>query len=241
MKRLHTHGQHFLRNPRFVAELIGHTSIKKSDIVYDIGAGSGVITSVLAKKCKEVIAVEYDKQTAEILKKNVAGYENVTIIVDDFLKLPMPQSPYKIFANIPFHLSSSILQKITSDNNPPEATYVIVQKQFANKLLPDHKGFSSQLGMILGVRYSFRVRKRLKRTDFWPFPNVDTVLLEIIPRSEPLIESEKTQIYKTFIHENFVTPNKFRKLPLEILSRETIPKPSELTLNDWVSLFRATH
>src|SRR4051812_28038866 len=53
MPRLHTYSQHFLRSPRIVAELIGHSNVRKNDIVYDLGAGSGVIASVLANKCKK--------------------------------------------------------------------------------------------------------------------------------------------------------------------------------------------
>jgi 16S rRNA A1518/A1519 N6-dimethyltransferase RsmA/KsgA/DIM1 with predicted DNA glycosylase/AP lyase activity len=113
MKRLDSHSQHFLRNPRFVAELVGHTSIKKSDTVYDIGAGSGVISSVLAERCQKVVAIEIEPRTAEKLRANMAGLPNVSVYEGDFLTMPLPDSPYKIFANIPFHLSSPILHKIT--------------------------------------------------------------------------------------------------------------------------------
>src|SRR5690606_30493931 len=174
------------------------TSIKRTDTVYDIGAGSGVISSVLAKRSKQVIAIEVEKETAELLRKNMAKFDNVSVRRADFLEMPLPKTPYKIFANIPFHLSSAIVRKITTDPNPPSVAYLIVQKQFANKLLPNHSGFSSQLGMILGARFSIRIRKRLKRTDFWPFPNVDTVLLEIKHRDQPLLASELLPIYENF-------------------------------------------
>lgn len=240
MKRLHTHSQHFLRNPRFVRELIGHTSIKSTDIVYDIGAGSGVIASALASRCKQVIAIEVESKTAAILQKNMAQYSNVTVHEGDFLAMPLPSTPYKIFANIPFHLSSPILHKITSNKNSPKDTYLIVQKQFANKLLPEHKGFSSQLGMLLGPRFAIRVRKRLKRTDFWPHPNVDTVLLEIKLRDQPLLEPSQMASYQKFIEKHFTVPVAFSKLPLTSIAKEQGVKPSSLTLSEWLTLFQAT-
>lgn len=240
MKRLHSHSQHFLRNPRFVQELVGHTSIKKSDVVYDIGAGSGVISSVLARRAKQVVAIEIDSQTADILRKNMARVENVTILQTDFLDIRLPSEPYKIFANIPFHLSSAIVRKITEDANPPDAAYLIVQKQFANKLLPDHSGFSSQLGMLLGPRFAIKIRKRLKRSDFWPHPNVDTVLLEIIHRDEPLINSDQLDMYEKFIVKHFTTPEAFSKLPLAFIDKSPGVKPSSLTLSEWLVLFHAT-
>ncbi len=237
MKRLHTHSQHFLRNPRFVHELIGHTSIKRTDTVYDIGAGSGVITSALAQRAKQVIAIEVEPATATLLRKNTARYENVTVIEDDFLSTKLPSEPYKIVANIPFHLSSAILRKISESANPPRAAYLIVQKQFANKLLPDHPGFSSQLGMVLGVRFQFRVRRRLQRTDFWPHPNVDTVFLEILHRDQPLLPPEQWAEYESFITLHFTTPTAFAELPLGAIGKLAGTKPSNLTLAQWLQLF----
>ena len=151
--------------------------------------------------------------------------------------MSLPDSPYKIFANIPFHLSSPILKKITTASLPPVSSYLIVQKQFANKLLPDHEGFSSQLGMILGVQFQIKVRKRLRRTDFWPHPNVDTVLLEITQRDVPLIPKSQIADYETFIRTCFTNPKAFSKLPLRQLGKQEGAKPSSLTLSDWVSLF----
>lgn len=237
MKRRYDFSQNFLRDPRFVRELIGHTTIKPSDVVYDIGAGSGVITSALAERCKHVIAVELEPKTVEILQKNMAKYTNVTIIHANFLEMTLPNVTYKVFANIPFHLSSPILKKITTAYHPPVCSYLIVQKQFANKLLPDYEGFSSQLGMVLGVRFYFKVRKRLHRTDFWPRPNVDTVLLEISLRDIPLIPKSQITNYENFVQACFTDPRVFSKVPLQKIGKPKGSKPSSLTLSDWISLF----
>lgn len=240
MKRLPQYSQHFLRSPRFAKELIGHTSIKRADTVYDIGAGSGVIASALAGRCQKVVAIEFEPRTAATLLKNMEKYPNVQVVQDDFLSIPLPETPYKVFANIPFHLSSPIVRKLTEATNPPDAAYLIVQKQFANKLLPGHKGFSSQLGMSLGSQFAIRIRKRLKRTDFWPFPNVDTVLLEIKRRDVPLISPGELPAYRRFITDNFSSPAAFSKLPLSRLGIPPGTKPSSLTLDDWIVLFSDT-
>jgi len=158
MKRLANYSQYFLRDPNLIKELIGHTSINKKDTVYDIGAGSGVISSVLASRCKDVVAVEFEPRMAQKLRENMAKYPNVSVVEGDFLTMPLPQTPYKIFANIPFHLSSPILHRITEADNPPTATYLIVQKQFANKLLPESDRFTGQLGMVIGPEFAVRVR-----------------------------------------------------------------------------------
>jgi 23S rRNA (adenine-N6)-dimethyltransferase len=238
MKRLHQYSQHFIRNPRLVKELIGHTSIKRTDIVYDIGAGSGVISSVLSSRCKQVIAVEIEPRTAATLRRNMKRYPNVQVKQGDFLQLALPDAPYKVFSNIPFHLSSGIVRKLTQAPHPPQAAYLIVQKQFANKLLPEHSGFSSQLGMSIGPWFSVRIRKRLKRTDFWPFPNVDSVLIELKPRAEPLLETRLASSYRKYIAENFSSPLLFSKAPLAKISIPPETRPSQLTVHQWVALFQ---
>lgn len=238
MKRLDRHSQHFLKNPRFVRALVGDTSIKKSDTVYDIGAGSGVISSVLAARCQKVIAIEIEPRTAAKLRANMAKYPNVSVYEGDFLAMALPDSSYKIFANIPFHLSSPILRKITKTASPPVDAYLIVQKQFANKLLPEHRGFTSQLGILIGAEFAVSIRRPLKRTDFWPRPNVDTVLLEIKYRNEPLIEPGMLPSYRQFVTKCFTEPKYFSKVLLADTALPSDSRPSRLTLPQWVALFQ---
>lgn len=239
MKRLAHYSQYFLRSPQLIKELVGHSNIGKNDVVYDIGAGSGVISSVLADRCKSVIAIEVEPRAVEKLRNNMRDYKNVTVREGDFLDMPLPTEPYKIFANIPFHLSSPILRKITEAANPPSATYLIVQKQFANKLLPDSDHFTSQLGMMIGPEFAVRIRKPLRRTDFWPHPNVDTVLLEILHRPAPLIERSKIPTYRKLIVDCFSDPKIFAKMPRATVGLPDDIKPSQMKLEQWVKLFLA--
>lgn len=182
--------QHFLRSPRLALMLIGHSNIKKRDTVLDIGAGSGVITSALAKRCKKVIAIEPDKTALKKLRENTRNYDNVEIISEDFLKLELPAEPYKIFANPPFHLSSAILHKLLEAKNSPDAIYLILQKQLALKLLNTDRHYTSQLGYALTAKYQTKIRYPLKSIDFTPPPAVPTVLFEakkiITPKDSPL-------------------------------------------------------
>ena len=194
MKRLADYSQHFLRSPALIKSLIGHTNIRKNDTVYDIGAGSGTISAVLATKVKKVVAIEVEPRILETLRQNMAQYDNVTILQKDFLSLPLPTESYKIFANIPFHISSQILHKLTDTPHSLKAAYLIVQKQFARKLLIDSDYFTGQLGAMIAPWYVARIRKPLRRTNYWPHPNVDTVLLEIMPRPEPLLPLKQVGI-----------------------------------------------
>lgn len=237
MKRLAHYSQYFLRSPGLIKTLVGHTNITARDVVYDIGAGSGVISSVLADRAKSVVAVEFEPRMATKLRDNMAKYPNVTVYEGDFLAMPLPKTSYKIFANIPFHLSSPIVRRLAETDNPPLATYLIVQKQFANKLLPDFDGFTGQLGMMIGPIFDVKIRKRLKRTDFWPHPNVDTVMVELMLRPEPLIPRDRMPAYRQFIEGCFSDPKIFTKMPRERIGVALDMKPSQMKLDQWVQLF----
>jgi 23S rRNA (adenine-N6)-dimethyltransferase len=241
MKRLAHYSQHFLRNPKFIAGLIGRTSLTSSDVVLDIGAGSGIISSELAKRVKKVIAIEYEPRTASKLQENMQDITNVEVVQGDIMTMELPEAPYKVFANIPFHLSSPILRKLTEAESAPRSIYLIVQKQFANKLLPNHEGFSGQLGMQVGPLYETRILKRLRRTDYWPHPNVDTVLIALEQRSTPLIPSKKMDTYRIFVERSFSTPKYFAKTARRAAGLPDDIKPSQMMLDDWVRLFQQTY
>lgn len=237
MQRLYNYSQNFLRNPRLVKELIKNSLIKSDDIVIDIGAGSGVISSCLAEYCKKVISVEIESSVINILRKNMSQYKNVEIRNIDFLSMELPEYPYKIFSNIPFHISSEIIRKITENSHPPEVAYLIVQKQLANKLIPDNDGFTSQLGAIIGPEFNVTIKRNLLRTDFYPRPNVDTSLIEIKKRQSPLINKKDIKNYKKFICDCFNNIEHFNKVASKISGFEKIKKPSQMKLRHWINLF----
>lgn len=192
--RNHQLSQHFLRSPRLALRLIGHSNLKKRDLVLDIGAGSGVITAALAKRVREVWAIEPDHATAKKLRANLAKYhiENVRVIEQDFLQIDLPAEPYKVFANPPFHLSAQIFYHLLGLENhdgnivaradaaqrKPEAIYLILQKQLALKLIATDRHYTSQLGRQILRDYEARIRLPLRADDFTPPPAVPTVLYE---------------------------------------------------------------
>jgi 16S rRNA A1518/A1519 N6-dimethyltransferase RsmA/KsgA/DIM1 with predicted DNA glycosylase/AP lyase activity len=204
--------------------------------VYDIGAGSGVISSQLAKVAKKIVAVEFEPNTVETLRKNMSIYDNVEVIEGDALTLKLPDEPYKVFANIPFHLSSKIVRRFAHEH-PPIDAYLVVQKQFANKLLPEHQGFSSQLGMQVGVLFEIEIIKKLRRTDYWPHPNVDTVLLHFHYRKTPLVPRSEYDRYCRFIEKTFTNPDFFKSAYERKFGELPKSTASGLQLQEWVKFF----
>jgi len=207
--------------------------------VYDLGAGSGVITSALSRRVRSVVAVEIEPQALAKLQANVARLENVTVLKKDILALSPPTEPYKIFANIPFHLSASIVRKFTEHDRPPKTMYLIVQRQFARKLVPGDDHFTSLLGAQIGPRFTARIRRPLRRTDFTPPPAVDTVLLELKLRETSLVPIEKMPEYREFVDRCFSQQAFFARIPRVKAGTSPNLRPSQLTLEQWCALFVA--
>lgn len=239
-RQVATHSQHFLRNPRLIAELIGHSNIRRGDLVIDIGAGSGAITAVLARRCRQVLAYENEPGILNKLQQNMRRHKNVKVIAQDFLRAKLPDEPYKVFANIPFHLSADIVRKLTNNDetHTPQAIYLIVQKQFAQKLVPSDRHFTSQLGTQLAPWWQTRIRRPLRRTDFTPPPAVDTVLLELKPQSEPLLSTLERDKYQSFVAKCYASQKVFATIPRAEAGINPERKPSELTPEEWVRLYK---
>lgn len=235
MKRqVKSHGQHFLRGSSFIAELIGHSNIRKNDTVVDLGAGSGAITAVLARRAARVIAVENEPAALAKLVQNLGAHPGVVIQKADIVRFQLPEEPYKVFANIPFRLSSQVVRKLTCASTPPQSIYLIVQKQFAQKLVVTTDHFHGALGMSIAPWWVARIRRPLKKTDFTPPPAVDTVLLEIKPRSEMLLPVMQQENYMKFVERCYAEPRYYDKA-----GGPQDKKPSHLPVDEWVVLFES--
>lgn len=193
--------QNFLRNPGLVRRLVSASGIGPADIVYEIGPGRGIITAELARTAKKVIAVEKDARLVRHLRERFQNVENVEIIGKDFLRFPIADREYKIFASIPYNVTAGIVRKILYEPPAPSEAYLILQKEAARKFSgsPNETLFS----VLAKPFFEFRIIGELKRTDFEPVPNVDSVLLRIKQHARPLIQREERRVYREFVSYGF--------------------------------------
>ena len=108
-----SYSQNFLRHPALVDALLDRSSLQARDLVYEIGPGTGIITERLIERCRRVVAVEKDPRLAAYLRERFRGYANLSIHAADFLRFPLPSTPYKVFANIPYGCTAEIVSKLT--------------------------------------------------------------------------------------------------------------------------------
>jgi 23S rRNA (adenine-N6)-dimethyltransferase len=194
--------QNFLRDSQLIESLILHSGITKADTVLDIGAGVGAITRELARRCRNVIAIEKDPELVELLALTISGLTNVELITGDILNLGLPGYPYKVFANIPYSLTAAIVTKLTGSPRSPLTTHLDLQTEAAHKYLGVPR--ESMCALFLKPWFRVGIAHYFNRRDFSPVPGVDSVLLRIDKRQTPLLSRTAQTLYRDFIVYCFV-------------------------------------
>jgi 23S rRNA (adenine-N6)-dimethyltransferase len=177
------------------------STIEPSDTVYEIGAGDGIITAALARSAGHVVAIEKDPELVRNLRERCRLFHNVEIVEKDFLACSFGTSEYKIFANIPYNLTSRIVRNILYEQSNLRESYLILQKEAARKFSGCPK--ETLVSILAKPFFEFRILYQLRRTDFWPVPNVDSVLLVIKRRERPLIAVGDVPAYREFVRYGY--------------------------------------
>jgi len=195
--RQYAYSQNSIRSPLLVKRLLDKSRISCSDNVIEIGAGRGIITQELAKRCKSVVAYEIDPALYACLTNNLNNLNNIKLLNTDFLKSPLPDCEYKVFANIPFNFTSRIISKLLKSDNFPSAAYLILQEEAAEKYAGIPR--ETQISLLLKPIFKITVLDKLRRADFEPKPRVKSVLMEIEKLNKPLVTTLSYAEYCDFI------------------------------------------
>ncbi len=243
------YSQNFLKSHRLVQRLVDDSTISPDDLVLEIGPGKGLITSVLATRCRGVIAVEKDPVLASALSDRLKDVSNVVLFAGDFLTFPSPLTPYKVFANIPFRSTSAIVAKLVSGSSPPADAYLVMQLEAASKFVGHPQ--ESLASVLLKPDFAPSIVHRFRHSDFEPRPGVDTVLVRFAQRPAPLVPQGEVPLFRDFVvtlftawqptvrdalahgvHRRVVAP--IEREVGESLARRPIDTPFEL----WLRLFQ---
>ena len=177
-------GQNFLIDKRVAEREIGLADLNSKDVVLEIGPGKGILTSILSKKAKKVIAIEIDKELYYFLQQKLP--KNVILINKDVLKTNLGKLPKfnKIVSNLPFEISSPVTFKLL--NYPFDKAILVYQKDFADRMVakPNSKNYS-RLSVNIYYKTYCRTIEIIPRTCFFPQPKVDACVVELIKRKNP--------------------------------------------------------
>ncbi|MFL5692633.1 MAG: 23S ribosomal RNA methyltransferase Erm [Ktedonobacteraceae bacterium] len=242
------YSQNFLKDPCLVASLLHRLDIGSDDVVYEIGPGKGIITEQLALRYKQVVAIEKDPRLSALLLQKFADRPNVTIHSGDFLHYSLPRKPYKVFANIPFNITTAIVTRLTAAEYPPEDAYLTMQKEAAEMFLG--KPHELLRTILLKPWFEMEIVHRFKRQDFIPVPRVDVVMLRLRKRGPPLVHSADRQYFRDFVVHIFTNRQPklgttlksiFTRQQLKYVKRELgfdlDVTPTSIPFEQWLNLF----
>lgn len=238
--------QNFLTSRRLLERIVSLSHITLQDDCIEIGPGKGHITRVLLKRCKHLTAVELDSRLFARLSENFNDYPNLALINSDFLHFTLPErKPYKIFANIPFAITTAIVKKITEARNPPVDAYLVMEKGAAKRFA----GIPAENKHSLWIKpfFSCRIVYYFQRTDFHPMPGTDVVLVHFSKKAAPDIPIALREKYQRFITESLRTPGQgFGRMltkrqihtALKQAALPSLPADGAMLYVQWLCLFR---
>ena len=211
-------GQNFLVDENVINRIL--QEVNPEDTVLEIGAGAGFVTEQLVKKVKKVYAVEIDEEAVSVLQKIDAP--NLEIIHNDILKTQLKdfeEEKFKIIANIPYYITSPILLHLLGEiddlNNENRSRIseivLMVQLEVAQRLAANQNSPSKQYGLlsILAQFYAdVDIIQKVPAKSFYPAPKVESALVKLKIRKEPLIKLDDYKFFRKVIKACFSTRRK---------------------------------
>ena len=192
------YGQNFLIDTRVLEKIIDAAEITKEDFVLEIGPGIGTMTQYLAEAAGHVTAVEIDRNLIPILEDTLSGYDNVTILNEDVLKVDIRRlaeeqnggRPIKVVANLPYYITTPIIMGLFESHVPLESITVMVQKEVADRMQvrPGTKDYGA---LSLAVQYYARpyLVANVPPNCFMPRPKVGSAVIRLTRYEKPPVET----------------------------------------------------
>ena len=201
-------GQHWLEDAEALAAMCDAAEVGTRDTVLEIGPGLGTLTNVLTKRAKEVIAVEFDETLAQALPGTVTD-TNLSTVNQDILRFDLTGLPpgYKIVANIPYYLTSNLIRVISESLNPPSVAVLLVQKEVAQRVTTA-PGDMSLLSVSAQFYWETSTSRVVPAELFSPPPKVDSQILVLRRRAEPLFPDTDIKLFFRLVKAGFAARRK---------------------------------
>ena len=205
-------GQNFISDTNLLRAIVTDAGVNKDDEVLEIGAGAGTLTKELALSAKKVVSYEIDKDLQELLLRERPA--NVEYHFEDALKKDMGEiekdfaGKYKVVANLPYYITTPLIFKFLEESDRVESITIMVQKEVAERLVAPVGGKDYGILTVMANFYGkAEVKRIVKRTMFFPQPNVDSAIVKIDIDREKYKEIDK-QKFSSFVRGAFAMRRK---------------------------------
>lgn len=244
-------GQHWLKDPDVLADIAEAAALVESDTVLEIGPGLGTLTSRLLERAKSVVAVEFDAALARKLPGQFPG-KNLEVINQDILQFD-PSSlaaDYKVVANVPYYITSKIIQRFSETSNPPSVMVLLIQKEVAERLAAG-PGDYSILAVAAQVFHEVELDQVVPSELFTPPPKVDSQVVILRRRALPLVDKAYQADFFRLVKAGFSAKRKklrsslagslrLSKPVVESLLNQAAIEPNaraeDLSIDQWLTL-----
>jgi len=247
-------GQHWLHDRDILAHIADCAALQASDTVLEIGPGLGTLTSELLRRADKVVAVEYDEQLALKLPGQFPG-KNLEVIFEDILQFDLSTLPsgYKVVANVPYYITSKIVQRLMTATNKPATTVLLVQKEVAERLAAT-PGDMSILAISAQLYSEVTLGNVVPAAFFTPPPKVDSQVVILRTRQQSLLGGVAEKDFFRVVKAGFSSKRKklrtslagglgIQKDAVELLLRSVAISPDnraeDLSIDQWLELARA--
>lgn len=186
-------GQNFLISRRVVDDIVKAAELVPGEPVLEVGPGIGTLTQGLAQSGADVTAVELDRRLLEVLDHTLEGYDNVSVVHGDILKVNIPElmnhKPFKVVANLPYYITTPIIMSLLEMRLPIERLVVMVQKEVAERMVatPGTKAYGA---LSVAVQYYTEpdIVFDVLPKSFLPSPEVTSSVVRCKLRSKPPVD-----------------------------------------------------
>ncbi len=203
--------QNFLTSSALVKKIVALADIEPDTAVLEIGPGTGIITAELLRRVGpdgQLTAVELDPQLIPPLRTKFADQPQLRLIHADILRFDLGQlpAPYTVFANIPFSITSDLLEHLFTPPTGPTAAHLILQTD--TLIATNQHGMRGETlkSLLIQPLYTIKPVHHFAHTDFRPAPAVATALFAFVQRPEPLFDPALYPLYCDFLA--FVAPDR---------------------------------
>jgi 16S rRNA (adenine1518-N6/adenine1519-N6)-dimethyltransferase len=219
-------GQHFLIDKSVLRKLIEYANLNQKDVVLEVGAGVGTLTSPIAEKVKKVIAVEKDSVLASILRKKFSSNNKIELIEGDILKVRLPKFN-KIVSTPPYNISSKLLFMLLERKF--DLAIMTLQREFAERLVAESGSRNyGRLSVGVGHVASVKILDHVSPKAFHPPPKVSSVIVSI-EMKKPSVKVLNEKFFNDLVRELFTQRRRrLRKALTHYLERRYGKRGGEL-------------
>jgi 16S rRNA (adenine1518-N6/adenine1519-N6)-dimethyltransferase len=200
-------GQHFLNDRRILQRIVDALELTGEETVVEIGPGRGSLTELLASAAKRLVLIEYDRALAALLRQRYENAKHIHVVEADVLTVNLAEAagdgPFRLVGNVPYYITTPILFHALERPRPERAVY-LVQREVADRMsAAPNTGEYGALSVNVQAVATARTLFRVAPGSFQPPPKVESAVVRVDPRPDPVIEQDEEASYRRFVIDAF--------------------------------------